>query len=243
MQEESDKVLLEATMLCQDEREIEAEILVNKQIAQDPDNLKLMTMLGVIQARLCKDNKAESTFRSVLARDPNHEDAVCGLGRLLDQSLRIEEAEETYRVFLQNNPHGHSAMEDLCRLLLSENRVDEALRLSRKQAVQHETQPHAFNPVRYVLHVLEDQLEDELNNDRENELLFTKLIENIFEQLELIEAVERNTKLSDDMQMELDDDKTRLIGELEYLIQSAPSRNISVSSAIHSKTNRFKGML
>jgi len=243
MLEESDKVLKRAKELCQDEREKEAEVLVKKQIAQAPDNLKLMTMLGVIQARLCKDNKAESTFRSVLARNPNNEDAVCGLGRLLDQSLRIEEAEETYRVFLQNNPQGHSAMEDLCRLLLSENRVDEALRLSRKQAIQYETQHHAFNPVRYVLHVLEDQLEDELNDDRENELLFTKLIDNIFEQLELVEVMEQNTKLSDDMKIELDDDKTRLIGELEYLIQSAPSRDISVSSAIHSKTNRFKRML
>ncbi|MFW9976381.1 MAG: hypothetical protein ACFFDQ_14005 [Candidatus Thorarchaeota archaeon] len=242
MQEESDKVLLEATRLCQDEREIEAEALVKKQMALEPGNLKLMTMLGVIQARLCKDNKAESTFRTVLSRDPNYEDAICGLGRLLDQSLRIDEAEELYIMFLQNNP-GHFALEDLCRLLISENRVDEALKLARNHATQYETNPYAFNAIRYALHVLEDQLENELNDDRENELLFTKLIENIFEQLELVEALERIAKLPKDKQIELDDDKTRLIGELDYLIQSAPSRNISVSSEIQDKIEHLKRAL
>ncbi|MBE0526384.1 MAG: hypothetical protein IH631_05540, partial [Candidatus Thorarchaeota archaeon] len=80
MSHESEKVFQKASDLCNDERELEAEVLVMEQLAIDPDNLKLMTKLGEIQARLCNDHEAEATFRTVLIRNPSFEDAVCGLG-------------------------------------------------------------------------------------------------------------------------------------------------------------------
>jgi Flp pilus assembly protein TadD len=190
MKPESEKVLKKAADLCQDERELEAEVLVKEQLAADPDNLELMTKLGEIQARLCNDHEAESTFRAVLVRDPNHEDAVCGLGRLLDQALRTGEAEQIYRDFLQNNPVGHCALEDLCRILLAEDQTDEALALARNQVEHYGNNPQAFDAIRYLLHILEDQLESELNDDRENETIFTQLMNNLLEQLELVIKLE-----------------------------------------------------
>lgn len=235
MKQESDKILKEATELCQDERELEAEVLVKEQLTADPDNLDLMTKLGVIQARLCNDHEAESTFRSVLVRDPNHEAAVCGLGRILDQTLRTNEAEQIYRDFIQNNPLGHCALEDLCRVLLAEERVDEAVGLARNQVTQYSDSPSAYDALRYLLHKLEDRLEAELHDDRENEPLFTQLLNNLLDQLEVVIKIDSLCKQPDDLQTELDDDMTRLVGELEHLLNSAPSRQITIPSDLQKK--------
>ncbi|MGY5863190.1 MAG: hypothetical protein RTV41_01155 [Candidatus Thorarchaeota archaeon] len=235
MKQESDKVLKEATQLCQDERELEAEVLVKEQLATDPDNLDLMTKLGVIQARLCNDHEAESTFRAVLVRNPNHEDAVCGLGRLLDQALKTEEAEQIYRDFLQKNPSGHRALEDLCRHLLSEDRVDEGLEMARNQVEHRGDSPSSYGALRYLLHVLEDVIEAALNDDRKNESLFIQLTNNLLEQLELVIQIERLCEPLNDILTDLDDDKNRLVGEIEYLLGSAATRQISVSSELENR--------
>jgi thioredoxin-like negative regulator of GroEL len=232
-----DDLIQQVSKLCQDENELKAELLVKNALATHPEDLELMTKLGEIQARLCKDKEAESTFRFVLDRNPHHEDAVCGLGRLLDQALSTEEAEQLYKNFLQNNPLGHRALEDLCRLLLSENRTDEALKLARDQAEQHGNHPNAFDALRYVLHILEDNLESELNDDRENEVIFTQLIDNLLEQLELVVSMERDFSLPIE---DLDDDKTRLLSELEHFIRSAPSRKVTVSDELQKRISSYK---
>lgn len=239
MNDESDKVLKEVLELCQDERELEAEGLVKEQLIADPDNLELMTKLGEIQARLCNDNEAESTFRAVLVRNPNHEGAVCGLGRLLDQALRTEEAAQLYQEFIQNNPVCHCALEDLCRILYLEESADEAFDLARNQVKQYGDNVNAFDALRYLLHVEEDHLESELNDDRENESIFTRLMNNLLEQVELVIRIENIGDLSDDFRTELDDDRTRLVGEIEHLIKSAPSRRITVSDEFRNRLTSF----
>ncbi|MFW9805889.1 MAG: hypothetical protein ACFFFK_04110 [Candidatus Thorarchaeota archaeon] len=234
MKDESDKVLAKASELCNDERELEAERLVKEQLANDPDNLDLMTKLGVIQSRLCNDYEAESTFRAVLVRNPIHEDAICGLGRILDQSLRTDEAEQLYRTFLERNPAGHCALEDLCRILLSEGQTDRAFLLARNQIEQFGDTPDAFDALRYILEILEDELDEELNDDRENENIFSSLMNNLLEQVELVDRIQRMDGLSVRFQDELKDDRIRLISELEHLVTSASNRNIQVSDeALH----------
>lgn len=240
MNHKSDEVLGKVAEFYQDELYLEAEALVKEQLAADPDNLALMTKLGAIQARLCNDHEAESTFRVVLVRDPNHEDAVCGLGRLLDQSLRTEEAEQIYRDFIQNNPIGHCALEDLCRLLLSEDRTDEALDLARNQVEQFGSHLNAFDALRYVLHILEDQLESELNDDRGNETIFVYLLDNLYEQLDLVITMEGGFELQEELRIALDDDKTRLISEIEHLLESAVNRQISVPEELHNRILSYK---
>ncbi len=240
MKPESKKVLQKVDDLCQDERELEAEVLVKEQLAIDPDNLELMTKLGELQARLCNDHEAESTFRAVLVRNPNHEDAVCGLGRLLDQALRTEEAEQIFRTFIQNNPVSHCALEDLCRILLAEGQTDEAFQLARNQVTQYGDDAKAFDALRYILHIHEDQLESELNDDRENETIFTQLIDNLFEQLEQVVTMESKFDLLDDKLTELEDDKTRIISEITHLLNSASSRNITVPDETQKRIDSYK---
>jgi tetratricopeptide (TPR) repeat protein len=235
MDEESDKVLQEVSELCHQERELEAEVIVKEQLADDPDNLEFMTKLGEIQARLCNDYEAESTFRAVLVRNPNHEGAVCNLGRLLDQALRTDEAELIYRDFLQNNPAGHNALDDLCRILFVEERVEEALKLARDQITRYGSQYKAYDALRYLLEVLEDGLDSELYDDRENEALFTQLMDNLLEQLDLVIQIESTDDLPIDMQTELNDDRVRLIGEIEELLKSAVTRGFIVPPKLDSR--------
>ena len=239
MKRESDEVLKEATLLCQDERELEAEVLVKEQLKADPDNLDLMTRLGVIQARLCNDHEAESTFRSVLIRDANHEDAMCGLGRLLDQALRTEEAEQIYRDFLKNNPKSHCAVEDLCRLLMSESRTAEALTLARNHVEKYRAHPSAYDALRYLLEILEDELAAQLNDDRKNETLFNNLMNNLLEQIEYVIEIEKIDSLPESTKSELEDDKTRLICEIKDLAESASNRDISIPNALHKRISEF----
>lgn len=240
MKDESDEVLRKVSELCNDERELEAEALVKEQLAADPDNLDLMTKLGIIQSRLCNDHEAETTFRAVLVRNPNHQDAICGLGRILDQSLRTEEAEQLYTTFLSKNPAGHCALEDLCRLLLSEGQTDRAIQLARDQIEKYGNTSDAFDALRYVLQILEDDLDDALSDDRENEGLYISLMNNLLEQFELVDRIQSLDGLSEELQTDLDDDRTRLLSDIELLVKSAPSRNIHVSDEILHRIESFK---
>lgn len=230
MNHDSDKIFQNASELCNDERELEAEILVKEQLSADPNNLQLMTKLGEIQARLCRENEAEAILRNVLNRDPNYEDAACFLGRILDQSLRVEEAERVYKEFLQNNPTGHHALDDLCRLLLSENRIDEALELARNQVEKYSDEHDAYSALTTVLHILEDESESNLDDDRENEELFTEYMNNLLEQLDLVFKLETYIDIPEDLLCEVEDEKSRLSCEINQLLKSAGTRNISLSS-------------
>ena len=238
MEKESDKVLKMVSELYQDERETEAEALIKKHLTIDPDNLELLTKLGIIQARLCKDHQAESSFRSVLAKNSNHENAVCGLGRLLDQSLRTDEAEQLYRRYLKENPLGHCGLEDLCRLLISEGRTNEALILARNQVKKHGASMEASGALWYVLHILEDDLDNQLNDDRENSTIFSRLAENLLEQLELVTQIEKTTSSYDSFRSELEDEKIRLVCEIQTLLDSAQSRRILVPVAFRERLSQ-----
>jgi tetratricopeptide (TPR) repeat protein len=226
LKNESEDVLDEANNLCESDRDLEAEVLVRKQLEIDSENLELLTKLAYIQSRLCRDSEAETTFRFVLSRNSSLEDAVCGLGRLLDQSLRTEEAEKLYRDFLNNSPPGHCAIEDLCRLLLSEGRADEALTLARRHAKRYSGEIHALDGIHYVLLILEDQLKSELDDNPENELVFFSLLDNLFEQLDIIFKIEENVETLESPRPDLADDRIRLLGDIGELLQSASSRNI-----------------
>jgi len=230
MSHDSKKVLERAADLCNDERELEAEVLLHEQLAIDPDNLELMTKLGETQARLCNDNEAEATFRTVLIRDPNYEDAVCALGALLDQSLRSEEAERLYRDFLLRNPASHQALEGLCRLLTSEDRSGDALKLARKQVIEFEDELDAYRPIVYVLEILEDDLEFTLLENWDDQTAFEDYLDNLLEQLELVLKREKFLVASEDFICEIQDEKSRLVCEIDQLLEQAASRNIKISS-------------
>jgi len=225
---ESKDVLDLASNLCQDEQEQEAEDIVKDALLRDPTNLDLLTKLGVIQARLCKDEEAEATFRRVLDVDPNHEKALSSLGRLLDQSLRAEEAEVLYRNYLGRNPSSHCVMDDLCRLLLSEERSEEALSLSRIHAAMFLSDINAYDALRFTLVTVEEMLSSDLDDNRESAEATLLLLDNLVEQLTLIDHMRRTLDTTPSLERELLDETSRIAGEIQHVFDSAKVRDIQI---------------
>ena len=232
MNRKPEHILEEATNLCQEEQELEAEVLVKDALIKDPNNLDLLTKLGVIQARLCKDEEAEFTFKSVLEKDPDYEEALCGLGRLLDQSLRAEEAEILYRDYLARNRSSHCVIDDLCRLLLTEERGEEALKLARDHVTLFHSDVEAYAALRYTLVMLEDKLGGELDNNRESVSVTTSLLGNLLDQLSLINQMKQGAVLTPTLERELLDETSRVAGEIEHVLTSARIRNMPIPEEI-----------
>ena len=228
MDRETKDVLDLASNLCQDEQEQEAEDIVKDALLRDPTNLDLLTKLGVIQARLCKDDEAEATFRLVLEANPNHEEALCSLGRLLDQSLRAEEAEVLYRNYLGRNPSSHCVMDDLCQLLLTEERSEEALSLSRIHAAMFLSDINAYDALRFTLVTVEEMLSSDLDDNRESAEATLLLLDNLVEQLTLIDHMRRTLSKTPSLERELLDETSRLSGEIQYVFDSAKVRDIQI---------------
>ncbi|MFW9793262.1 MAG: hypothetical protein ACFFEE_03080 [Candidatus Thorarchaeota archaeon] len=231
MRLEIDDVLREATRLCQDEKEQDAEILVTAALIDHPNNLDLLTKLGFIQTRLCKDEDAESTFQSVIAGNPDHEEAICGFGRLLDQSLRVDEAESLYRDYLERNPSSHCVIDDLCRLLISEERENEALEIARKHIQQFPSEINAYDALRYSLVMTEERLSEELDN-KESVNATLNILTNLVEQLTVINRIRQELDTTSLPERELLDEKSRIAGEIEYVFSSAQTRGISIPEEI-----------
>lgn len=239
MDRESERILEEATRLCHDELEQEAESIIREALKSEPGNLDLLAKLGVILARLCKDEEAESTFRSVLEKDPDHEDALCGLGRLLDQSLRAKEAESLYTDYLRRHPECHCVVDDLCRLLLSEERGEEALSIARDHMDQFRSVVDAYDALRYTLIMLEDRLSGELDDKRESADATLQLLENLIEQLSLFNQMKQDLAVSPDLDRELLDEESRVAGEIEHVLTSARLRNVPIPDDIVTRVDTF----
>ncbi|MFW9808814.1 MAG: tetratricopeptide repeat protein [Candidatus Thorarchaeota archaeon] len=226
-----ERILAKITTLCQEEKENEAEVLVRDALVKDPNNTDLLTKLGIIQVRLCRDDEAEATFRNVLKQDRDHEEAICSLGRLLDQSLRSEEAEALYRNYLQRKP-SHCAVDDLCRLLLTEDREEEALDIARNHMKKFPTEAGAYDALRYTLVVIEDKLSGELDDKRESATVALNLLINLIEQLELFNKMKQELDVTPLLERELLDEKSRVAGEIDYVLSSARIRNLSIPDEI-----------
>jgi tetratricopeptide (TPR) repeat protein len=239
MKDEIDEILDTVTNLCQEEQEQEAEELVKEALLRNPTNLLLLTKLGIIQARLCRDEEAEATFRLVLEADPNHEDALCSLGRLLDQSLRADEAEVLYRGYLSRNPSSHCVVDDLCRLLLSEGRSEEALSLSRIHAALFLNDISAYDALRYTLLMVEEDLSGVLDDNRESVEATFQLLNNLVEQLTLINHMRQKIDTTPLQERELIDEKSRIGGEIQHVFTSARVRDISIPEEIVTKVDEL----
>jgi tetratricopeptide (TPR) repeat protein len=239
MDRETEDILKMATNLCQDEQEQEAEDLVKEALLRDPTNLDLLTKLGIIQARLCKDDEAEATFRLVLETNPNHKDAICSLGRLLNQSLRAEKAEVLYRNYLSRNPSSHCVVDDLCRLLLSEERNEEALSLARTHAALFLQEIDAYDALRYSLLMVEEILSGELDDNRESREATLRLLDNLVEQLTLVNHMRETLDMKPAIERDLLDEKSRIAGEIQHVFDSARVRDIPIPEDLVAKFDRL----
>ncbi|MHA1925656.1 MAG: hypothetical protein ACW974_07050 [Candidatus Thorarchaeota archaeon] len=211
----------QASNLCDEECDEDAERVLLEALERHPKNLDLRTMLGKVQSRLHREEDAEVTLRGVLEEEPLHEDASCALGRLFDQSLRTDEAEQVYRELLKKSPASHCALDDLCRLLLAENRRPEALDVARNHAEKFPNDLEAYDGLRYLLSVIEDELcGGYISESTSNETL-EHLAVNLLEQYDALMRIEKNigsfSSLAENIAYDLQNEHLRIVGELEHL--------------------------
>jgi tetratricopeptide (TPR) repeat protein len=222
------------------EKANEAERALLDAIQDYPDDLDLLSMLGIVQARLHKEEEAESTFRSVLERDPCHEEAACALGRILDNSLRTEEAEALYEDVLSKKPDSHCALDDFCRLLISEDREEEALQIARDHAESHPQPINAYDGLRYVLARREDRLEGMVDTVDPDSALVYELFQTMLEQLETVhtafDSVDVKT-LPEDTLADLEEERIRLKAEIGHLRTQMSDMGLAVEPDLESRIN------
>ena len=234
-----EKALNRASALCDEECDGDAERVLLEALEKHPKNLDLRTMLGKVQSRLHREEEAEITLRRVLEENPLHEDASCALGRLLDQSLRSDEAEQVYRELLKESPSSHCALDDLCRLLLAEDRPLEALDVAREHVDRFPDHIEAYDGLRYVLVVIEDELSEGYINDSTSDETLERLAVNLLEQYEVILKMEGNigafSSLPENISCDLENEYLRIVGELEYLSEIISDRGINLPSLLENK--------
>ncbi|MFW9887023.1 MAG: hypothetical protein ACFFER_02500 [Candidatus Thorarchaeota archaeon] len=226
-----------ASKLCYEECDEEAERVILDALGSYPENLDLRTMLGRIQARLQREEEAEVTLRGVLKDDPLHEDASCALGRLLDQSLRTDEAEQVYRRLLAESPASHCALDDLCRFLIAEDRQLEALDVARKHAGRFPDCLEAYDGLRYLLAIIEDEIcGGYISESTDNETL-EKLAANLLEQFDAIMRIERNigplSHLGESIASDMQEERLRIVAELEHLSGVIDERGLDLPLSLN----------
>ncbi len=230
------KALERASQLCDEECDQDAEQVILDALKEHPESLDLRTMLGSVQSRLHREEEAEITLRDVLKLNPLHEDAACALGRLLDQSLRTEEAERVFREQLSKSPESHCALDDLCRLLLAEGRHIEALDVARDHANRFPDCVEAYDGLRYVLSVIEDELCGGYVSESTNDETLVLLVVNLLEQYDVFLKIEKNmgsfSSLQENTACDLQNEYLRIVGELEHVSGIISDRGISLSQSL-----------
>ncbi|MFW9802159.1 MAG: tetratricopeptide repeat protein [Candidatus Thorarchaeota archaeon] len=225
-----------ASKLCDEECDEEAQGVILDALGSYPENPDLRTMLGKIQARLQREDEAEVTLRGVLKDDPLHEDASCALGRLLDQSLRTDEAEKVYRRLLTESPASHCALDDLCRLLLAEGQCFEALEVARAHANRFPDCLEAYDGLRYLLAIVEDELcEGYISESTDNETL-EKLTVNLLEQFDVMMRIKKNvgplSGMEEPLATDMQEEYLRIVGELDHLSRVIDERVFTLPTSL-----------
>jgi tetratricopeptide (TPR) repeat protein len=225
VKEHISSIIAEALALCDDENPSEASELLLQALLDYPEDVNLLTTMGIVQSKLDLEDEAESTFRKVLGIESHNEIALCALGRLLDSELRSDEAQELLRNFLREQPQSHCAVDDLCRILYSDGRVQESLEIAQKHAFHYPKEVDAYSAVRYILARIEDSLCFDYEGSEDNPEHIEELFSVFAKQFEMIlrmekeigvEALGERGILSD-----LQEDTIRLTGELEHLMERA----------------------
>lgn len=225
-----------ASNLCDEECDEDAERVLLEALERHPKNLDLRTKLGKVQSRLHREEDAEVTLRGILEEDPLHEDASCALGRLLDQSLRTDEAEQVYRELLKKSPASHCALDDFCRLLLAENRHLEALEVARNHADKFPNDLEAYDGLRYLLTVIEDELCAGYISESTSDETLEHLAVNLLEQYDALMRIEKNvgssSSLAENIACDLQNEYLRIVGELEHLSGVIDDRGLDLQSSL-----------
>ncbi len=218
MSDKTKAIIDRAEELCIHCEEEKAEQLVRDALKKEPKNLDLKTKLAMILSRRGYDHKTEPILREVLAVDRLHEKATSALGNLLGNSLRNEEAEVLFKSFLNDFPHGHMVLDDLSRLLFDGGRVEEALGIGRDHVASYPHELAAYDALKYVLAMQEDDLSTELAEDPEDLARLERYAKNLVEQYSILKKMKDCEVVVDCEEgvheQDIDEDVQRVVAEI-----------------------------
>ncbi len=218
MSEDINRIIERAEELCTLCEEKEAEEIIREALKSKPKNLDLKTELAIILSRRGFDQRSESILKEVLATDPSHERATSALGNLMGNSLRTEDAEELFKAYLEKYPHGHIVLDDYSRLLYDSDRVDEALNLGRNHISDYPQELAAYDALKYVLEMQEDDLASELTDDPDDLSRLIGYLENLAEQYSVLtKMINCDTVIncaSDEFSNDIGEDIHRVVAEI-----------------------------
>ncbi|MHA1907026.1 MAG: tetratricopeptide repeat protein [Candidatus Thorarchaeota archaeon] len=241
MSEKTKEIIDRAEELCVLCEEEEAEKLIQDALKEDPDNLDLKTELAVILARRGYDHKTETILRDVLAEDHLHERAVSALGNLLGNSLRFEEAENLFKSFLVEQPHGHMILDDLTRILYDLERIEEALQLGRQHLAEYPQELAAYDGLKYVLEMQEDDLASDLADDPEDIRRLQRYADNLIEQFSILQHMKNCDIIIDcedgQSELDVDEDVQRVIAEIRDIQQRSSRLEKKLPSKLMNRIN------
>ena len=227
MSDRTKAIVDRAEELCTLSEEKEAEKLIRDALKKEPKNLDLKTKLAKILSRQGYDHKTEPILREVLAVDRLHEKATSALGNLLGNSLRNEEAEVLFKSFLDDNPHGHVVLDDLSRLLYDGGRVEEALEIGRDHVASYPQELAAYDALKYVLAMQEDDLSTELAEKPEDMVRIERYATNLVEQYSILQKMKDCEVVNDcedgEREQDIREDADRVVAEIRD-IQNRLSR-------------------
>ena len=227
MSDKTQAIIDRAEELCALSEEEEAEKLVRDALEKETTNLDLKTKLATILSRRGYDHKTEPILREVLVADRLHETATSALGNLLGNSLRNEEAEVLFKSFLDDNPHGHMVLDDLSRLLYDGGRVEEALEIGRNHVASYPQELAAYDALKYVLAMQEDDLSTKLAEEPEDIARLERYATNLVEQYSILQRMKDCDVVHDckdgEREQDIREDVDRVVAEIKD-IQNRLSR-------------------
>ena len=120
----------------------EAEPILHRVLASNPNNADAHNLLGVILDQRGKTAEAEREYRAALRLNPNHVSALANLGVLLAHSKREDEGIKTFESVRRLAPDHPQATINLGLLYSARNDYQRATELLARA---NELQPHTFD--------------------------------------------------------------------------------------------------
>lgn len=142
---------LEADLLIEQARYIEAQKVLEDGLESYPDNADLLYALSLVAEKMQRDDLMEQYLREILKTQPHNADALNALGyTLADRSERYQEAYDLISKALEQKPNAHYILDSMGWVLYKLGRREEALDYLQR-ALQAEDDPEIAAHVGEVL--------------------------------------------------------------------------------------------
>jgi len=133
----------------------EGEIKAREYLAQYPNNIIILNILGVFLLRQKDLDQAESILRKTIAIDPTYAEAYCNLGLTLQRKKFLRDAEKCFNEAIKKNPNLAYAYNNL-GVLYKEIGEDKKALENYKLAIQKEPSYfEAYNNLGIIQHKLD----------------------------------------------------------------------------------------